>query len=197
MLTVLDWLILAILLGGLIRGYLVGAVRQAASLLGLVAALLFSVEFMGVVGTLIVESLGLAASVAPLAGFTVLFLGVYLLFFALARLLEQLFDTLSLSFVNRAVGGAVGGAKAALLLSLLFLVLAGLELPEEKTRDDSALYRPVAQLLPKTIEATEAWFPAAKRAADQLGRQVRSRMDTVPESSSSDNVRSGAQPGVQ
>ncbi|WP_103029955.1 CvpA family protein [Salinibacter altiplanensis] len=196
MLTVLDWLILAILLGGLIRGYLVGAVRQAASLLGLVAALLFSVEFMGAVGTLIVESLGLAASVAPLAGFTVLFLGVYLLFFALARLLEQLFDTLSLSFVNRAVGGAVGGAKAALLLSLLFLVLAGLELPEEKTRDDSALYRPVAQLLPKTIEATEAWFPAAKRAADQLGRQVRSRMDTVPESSSSDNVRSGAQPGV-
>ena len=183
MLTVLDWFILAILLGGLIRGYLVGAVRQVAGLLGLVAALLFSVEFMGSVGALIVASLGLAESVAPLAGFTVLFLGVYLLFLALARLLEQLFETLSLSPLNRAAGGAVGGIKAALLLSLLFLVLGGLELPEQETRNDSALYRPVAQLLPRTIEATEAWFPAAKRAADQLGRQVRSRVDAVPKSS--------------
>jgi membrane protein required for colicin V production len=183
MLTVLDWFILAILLGGLIRGYLVGAVRQVAGLLGLVAALLFSVEFMGSVGALIVASLGLAESVAPLAGFTVLFLGVYLLFLALARLLEQLFDTLSLSFLNRAAGGAVGGIKAALLLSLLFLVLGGLELPEQETRNDSALYRPVARLLPQTIEATETWFPAAKQAADQLGRQVRSRVDAVPKSS--------------
>jgi len=85
-----------------------------------------------------------------------------------------------------------------LLLSLLFLVLAGLELPEKETRTDSALYRPVAQLLPRTIEATESWFPAAKRAADQqLGRQVRSRMDAVPESSDSGNARSGLQSGIQ
>jgi len=190
MLTLLDWFILVILLAGLIRGYLVGAVRQVASLLGLVVALLFSVEFMGAMGTLIVESLGLASSVAPLAGFTVLFLGVYLLFLVLARLLEQLFDTLSLSVLNRAAGGAVGGVKAALLLSLLFLVLAGLELPEKETRNDSALYRPVAQLLPETIEATEDWFPAAKRAADQLGRQVRSRVDPVPGSSEPEGERS-------
>lgn len=188
MLTLLDWFILVILLGGLIRGYLVGAVRQMASLLGLVVALLVSVEFMGSVGSVIVTSLGLSESLAPLAGFTALFLGVYLLFLALARLIEQVFQTLSLSFLNRTAGGAVGGMKAALLLSLLFLVLAGLELPEKDTRNDSLLYRPVAQLLPQTIEATENWFPAAKKAADQLGGQVRSRMDALPESSASGAV---------
>jgi len=183
MLIALDWFILIVLIGGLIRGYTVGAIRQIGGLIGIVAALLFSVEFMEGVGTLIVKSLGLAESVAPLAGFTVLFLGVYLLFLALARLLEQVFETLSLSLLNRAAGGAVGGLKAALLLSLLFLVLGGLELPEQETRNDSALYRPVAQLLPETIEATEEWFPAAKRAADQLGEQVRTRVDSAPKSS--------------
>lgn len=188
MLTLLDWIILVVLLGGLIRGYLVGAVRQIASLLGLVVALLVSVEFMGSVGAVIVTSLGLSESLAPLAGFTALFLGVYLLFLAVARLIEQVFQTLSLSFLNRSAGGAVGGLKAALLLSLLFLVLSGLELPEKETRDDSVLYRPVARLLPQTIEATEEWFPAAKRAADQLGGQVRSQMDSPPESSSSEAV---------
>jgi len=183
MLIALDWFILIVLLGGLIRGYTVGAVRQIGSLIGLVAALLFSVEFMGSVGTMIVESIGLAPSLAPLAGFTVLFLGVYLLFLAVSRLIEQVFKSLSLSFVNRAAGGAVGGLKAALLLSLLFLVLGGMEMPGQQTRTSSTFYEPVAQLLPRTIEATEEWLPAAKKAADQLGRRVRSNVESLPDSS--------------
>ena len=186
MLTALDWFIVVVLLCGLIRGYVVGAVRQAASLLGLVAALLFSVEFMDVVGEAMVTSLGLSESLIPLAGFTVLFLSVYLLFLALSRLVEQVLDSLSLSVVNQVAGGAVGGVKAALLLSLLFLVLSGLEMPEQDTRDESALYRPVARLLPQTIEATEEWVPAAKKAADKLSRRIRSEVqspsDASPES---------------
>lgn len=188
MLIALDWFILLILLGGLARGYTVGAVRQVGSVVGLVAALLFSVEFMDSVGALIVSSLGLSDALVPLAGFTVLFLGVYLLFIALSRLVEQLFETLSLSFVNQVLGGAVGGVKAALLLSLLFLVLGGMELPEKETRNDSAFYQPIAELLPRTIEATEDWVPAAKEAADQLGRQVRSNLESVPESRSESSL---------
>jgi membrane protein required for colicin V production len=188
MLTALDWVILLILLGGGIRGYMVGAVRQVGSVLGIGAALLVSVEFMDSVGALVVSSIGLSDSLAPLAGFTVLFLGVYLLFVALSRLVEQVFETLSLSIVNQVLGGAVGGGKAALLLSLLFLVLGGMELPKQETRADSTFYQPVAKLLPRTIEATENWIPAAKEAADQLSRQIRSEMEAVPESSSDSTV---------
>ncbi len=188
MLTALDWVILLILLGGGIRGYMVGAVRQVGSVLGIGAALLVSVEFMDSVGALVVSSIGLSDSLAPLAGFTVLFLGVYLLFVALSRLVEQVFETLSLSIVNQVLGGAVGGGKAALLLSLLFLVLGGMELPKQETRADSTFYQPVAELLPRTIEATENWIPAAKEAADQLSRQIRSEMEAVPESSSDSTV---------
>lgn len=183
MLIALDWFILVILLGGLVRGYTVGAVRQVASLIGLLAALLFSVEFMRSVGALIVSSLGLSDSLAPLAGFTVLFLGVYLVFMAVSRFLEHALESLSLSVLNRAAGSVVGAFKAALLLSLLFLILGGLELPEQETRTASTLYSPVAQLLPQAIDATSEWFPAAKEAADQLGRQVRSEIEAVPESS--------------
>lgn len=183
MLIALDWFILLILVGGMIRGYMVGAVRQVGSVLGIVAALLFSVEFMNSVGALIVSSLGLSDALAPLSGFTVLFLGVYLLFIALSRLVEQVFNTLSLSVVNRILGAAVGAVKAALLLSLLFLVLGGMELPSQETRNNSVFYQPIAELLPQTLEAVEDWVPAAKEAADQLGEQVRSKVDSVPESS--------------
>ncbi len=181
MLIALDWFILVVLIGGLIRGYSVGAVRQVGSLIGLVVALLISVEFMGSVGALVVSSLGLSESLAPLAGFTVVFLGVYLLVLAVSRLVEQVFESLSLSVLNRAAGGAVGGFKAALLLSLLFLVLGGVEMPAQETRRESAFYTPIAQLLPETIEATEEWVPAASNAADKLGQWVRSEVEAVPE----------------
>lgn len=190
MLSTLDWLIIVVLVGGLIRGYIVGAVRQVASLIGLAVAFLFSVEFMGMVGNAVVSALGVSDSFAPLAGFTVLFLGIYLLFLVLSRLVERVIDTLSLSVVNRAAGSAVGGFKAALLLSLLFLVLTGMELPDQRTRSRSALYYPVVKLLPETIEAAESWFPAAKDAADELGRHVRSEVDVSPNgSSTADSAR--------
>lgn len=188
MLIGLDWLILVVLGGGLVHGYVVGAVRQVGSLVGLLLALLVSVEFMDPVGTLIVTSLGLADSLAPLAGFTVVFLGVYLLVLILSRLVEQILDSLSLSFVNQVTGGAVGVIKTALLLSLLFLILSGVELPAQETRQQSRFYRPVARLLPQAIKATENWLPAAKKAAEDLGQRVRSEIDSVPSSSESSST---------
>lgn len=182
--TLLDWLIVLVLIGGLIRGYSVGALRQVASLVGLGVAFLVSVEFMDMVGVMIVESLSLSESLAPLAGFTLLFLGTYILFILLSRILEHLLESLSLSLVNRVAGGAIGGVKAALLLSLLFLVLGGMELPDQQTKKKSLLYRPVAQLLPRTIEAGERWFPAARQAAEKLGRHVRTNIRTSTDSSS-------------
>jgi membrane protein required for colicin V production len=171
-LAALDWFILIVLTGGLIRGFVVGAVRQVASLLGLVLAFFLSVQLMHPVGTLIVSSLGLSESVAPIAGFIVIFVGVQLIFLALSRLLEQILDTLSLNLVNRAAGGALGGFKAALLLSILFLVLSGLEMPSKQIRNRSVLYSPVASALPKTLEATSPYLPAAKRASETFGHAV-------------------------
>jgi membrane protein required for colicin V production len=117
--------------------------------------------------------------VAPIAGFVVIFVGVQLVFLALSRLLEQVLETLSLSLVNRAAGGALGGFKAALLLSVLFLILAGMDMPGKKTRKQSSLYSPVARALPKTLDAASPYFPAAKRASDTFG-QVRPQLKSTP-----------------
>ena len=176
-LAALDWFILVILAGGLIRGFMVGAVRQVASLLGLVLAFFLSVQLMHPVGALIVSSLGLSEAVAPIAGFIVIFVGVQLLFLALSRLLERVLETLSLSLVNRAAGGALGGFKAALLLSVLFLVLAGMEMPSKQVRQRSVLYSPVAKALPETLDAASPYLPAAQRASETFGQTVRPQIN--------------------
>ena len=175
-LAALDWFILIVLAGGLIRGFMVGAVRQVASLAGIIVAFLLSVQLMHPVGAMIVASLGLSESVGPIVGFIVIFVGVQLLFLALSRLLEKVLETLSLTLVNRAAGGALGGFKAALLLSVLFLVLSGLEIPAQQTRKQSILYSPVATALPKTLDAASPYLPAAERASDTFGQHVRPKM---------------------
>ncbi len=171
-LAALDWFILVILTGGLIRGFVVGAVRQVASIAGLIVAFFLSVQLMHPIGALIVSSLGLSEAVGPIAGFVVIFVGVQLLFLAVSRLLEQVIDTLSLSLVNRAAGGALGGFKAALLLSVLFLVLGGMEVPSREAREQSVLYAPVAVALPKTLDAASPYLPAAEKASETFGESA-------------------------
>jgi membrane protein required for colicin V production len=172
-LAALDWFILVVLAGGLIRGFMVGAVRQVASIAGLILAFFLSVQLMHPIGALIVTSLGLSEAAGPIVGFVAIFVGVQLLFLALSRLLERVLETLSLSLVNRAAGGALGGFKAALLLSVLFLVLSGMEMPSQKVRKQSMLYAPVASALPKTLDAASPYVPAAKKASETFGRTVR------------------------
>lgn len=185
-LSALDWFILIVLAGGLVRGFVVGAVRQVVSLVGLLVAFLFALQFMRPVGALLAQSFGFAESLEPFVGFLVLFAGVQLLFLALSRLFEHVLDVLSLTLLNRAAGGAVGGVKAALLLSLLFFVLAAMEVPAPETRKQSVLYEPVAEVLPRAVEATSGWLPAAKKATDEWGEQLRPQLDPQPRSDSED-----------
>jgi membrane protein required for colicin V production len=186
----LDWFILIVLAGGLIRGFVVGAVRQITSLAGIVVAFLLSVQLMHPIGEVIVASIGLSEAAGPIAGFIVIFVGIQLLFLALSRLVERVLETLSLTLLNRAAGGALGGFKAALLLSVLFLVLSGLEMPSQETRSESMLYPPVAKALPETLEAASPYVPAAKRASETFGRQVRPKLN--PKGKTNDTEEEGA-----
>jgi len=171
-LALLDWFILAVLAGGVVRGFVVGAVRQVTSLVGLVVAFGMAVQFMYPVGDLVISAFGGGAAVGPLAGFVVVFLGVQFVFFGVSRLVEGLLDVLSLTLLNRAAGGALGAFKAALLLSVLFLVLSGMEMPEEETRQKSVLYEPVAEALPRTLNAASPYLSEADRAADAFRSQT-------------------------
>jgi len=183
--TALDWFILIVLAGGLVRGLMVGAVRQVASLAGLAVAFLFSVQLMHPVGGAIVQYLGFAPEVAPVVGFLVLFVGIQVVFLALSRLVEQVLETLSLTLLNRTAGGALGGVKAALLLSVLFFVLSSMKVPSAETKRESLLYGPVVSALPYAMEVASDYVPAVRRASRTFGRRVRpfARSDSGEEGS--------------
>jgi membrane protein required for colicin V production len=192
-LSALDGFILLVLAGGLARGLMAGAVRQIASIAGLLVAFFLSVQFMRPVGTGVVNSLGLAQSLAPVVGFVTLFVGIQILVIALSRMVEQILDSLHLGIANRAAGGVVGGFKAALLLSVLFLVLSSAGLPGTQVRQASALYRPVAGVLPETWDAAAHYVPRMRRISEQFGADVR---PLLPRPATSDPATSDPEPGT-
>lgn len=192
--TYLDWFILIAVAAGLIRGLMVGAIRQVASIVGLLLAFVVAVQLMRPIGDMTVDSLGLSEATAPLVGFVVVFAGVHLLVIALARMLEAVIDSLSLSFANRAAGGALGAFKAALLLSVLFLVTTHAGIPDQQAQGNSMLYQPVASVLPGTWDYVAAYLPAMRQASDAFGRDVRPRLAPSAPSDTEQDTPPGAVP---
>ncbi len=172
--TTLDLILMAACAAGLWRGYQTGLIRQATSLVVYAIALIFALALMDQTGLLVAESLGLSARVAPVVGFAVVFVLLLILVSFATNLLEKALEAVSLSFVNRVAGGAVGVLKAALLISVALIPLTYLGYPDEASRADSLFYEPVSTLAPTawslaseqqgTIEAARQTFQSAADA---------------------------------
>ena len=172
----LDLIILGFLGGGIVIGIRSGLIKQVLGFVGLLLAFLLGYQLMEPAGALVRDSLGLSPDIAPLLGFALVFLAVQVLVFAAVRMIEALVGVLRLSSVNRLLGGAVGAAKAALVLSVAFVVLAGMHVPSEDTRKESRLYMPVASVLPEAWAYAEALFPQLESLADRFGEGVAERL---------------------
>lgn len=177
----LDLFIVVVLAIGVARGFATGAVRQAASILGLVVSVVLAVQLMGAVGRVAAASLGISDRVAPLVGFVLVLLVVQIAMFALVRMIESVLGALKLSVINRAAGGVIGAAKAALFLSVLFLVMGYFRLPGPESRSASSLYPPVAAFLPVAWDAVAQAFPRVEGLSRRFGDEVLDQLSEDPE----------------
>ncbi len=177
----LDLLIVIVLAGGLALGFRSGLIKQAVGFAGLVLAFVLSLHLMQAVGGMLTDSLGISKDIAPLVGFVLVFLLVEVAAFAVVRLVEALVGALRLTTVNRFLGGAVGAFKAAIVMSVVFLVLGKLQVPSEQTRQASALYAPVSTVLPTAWDYVTAAFPQFESLAERFGDGIEARLPTTGE----------------
>lgn len=167
-LTSIDWFIVALVSLGMARGFTIGGVRQLLGLVGFVAAVVVGISAMESMGRLVAESLKLSPRVGPLLGFLVVFMAVLLCVWLIIQATEALLGAVKLSLFNRLLGMLIGGVKAVLLLSLLFLVLQALNWPKANARRASLLYEPVATVLPTAWDFVAARAPEAQRLVERF-----------------------------
>ncbi|HYE58059.1 MAG TPA: CvpA family protein [Rhodothermales bacterium] len=169
--TTFDLIVLVLLAGGFLSGWRTGAIRQVAGVVGFLVALWLAVRTMQPVGAMLEPSLGVSPRVAPLAGFVIVFVGVQVAIFAVARALEGVAKATKLTPVNRAGGGALGALRTALVVSAVLVPLRFVGVPRAETRERSVLYTPVSEVMPRFWNAMRGQAPTlSDRFRNAIGR---------------------------
>ena len=149
----IDIILGALLIWGLIRGFMKGFFASLASLIALIAGLYIAVHFSDVIGSyLFGKGNDPNTTTNKLIAFAVTFVVVIILVTFAGKVLTKIADFASLGIVNKLLGAAFGVLKFAFIASVIIMLLDAAKkitpLIQQKTIDASVLYQPVQQLAP-------------------------------------------------
>lgn len=162
---IIDWIIMGAFVVGAILGFSKGALRQIATLIGLVAGLLLARTLYAAVGERVAIELGTTATMAQIIAFFLIWLLVPIALLWVASVLSRVLDIVHLGFVNRLAGAVVGMVKYAILVSMALHFIEFVDTKDElihKTvKETSLLYYPMQ-------EAGETFIPTIKNMTKEL-----------------------------
>ena len=135
---------------GLMLGLRAGIIKQATSLMGVVIGLLVGRMFYTPVGDWLMGKLDISLQASRIAAFALIMAAIPFSFSFLGKFISRLLNAISLGWINRLLGGAVGVLTYTLFLGIL---IAGIEtfdtkhmLVSQEQKDESVLYYPIYNL---------------------------------------------------
>ncbi len=150
--NVIDIVLLALLLFGLIRGFMKGLFVEVASLLALVAGVYGAIHFSNFAASLLQDKTEWNEKTVNIVAFAITFVIIVLAIALAGRALTKLANFAALGILNKLLGGVFGALKIGLILSVVLIVFDSLNstipFTDEKTIEDSILYNPVKSFAP-------------------------------------------------
>ncbi len=147
----LDVIFGAVLAFFIIRGFMRGLWSQVLGLAGWLGGLILAFWFSTPLTTILQHRFpSLPPVLAPLIAFLAIFVGVYFFSRLTASWLTQISEKIHLGWLNRLLGGTLGAAKGAIVLSLILWGISLLPMEEttQKLRQSSTLYAPLEAVVP-------------------------------------------------
>lgn len=148
----LDIILAALLLFGLVRGFMKGFFVEVAGLAALAVGLYGAIHFSHFASNYIERSVEWNEKQIQIAAFAVTFLVIIILISLAGKLLTKIADVAALGIFNKILGGLFGAVKIGLILSVILVVFSKLNrtipfLSDEQI-GESQLYEPVRNLVP-------------------------------------------------
>lgn len=135
---------------GAILGFSKGALRQVATLIGLVAGLLLARALYATVGERMALELGTSATVAQIIAFFLIWMLVPVALLWVASVISRVMEIVNLGILNRLAGAIVGAIKYALLVSMVIHFIEFIdtkdELIQRTVKQASLLYYPMEDM---------------------------------------------------
>ncbi|MBT8258602.1 MAG: CvpA family protein [Bacteroidia bacterium] len=150
--NIIDILLGALLLFGLVRGFSKGLFVEVASLIALVAGIYGAIHFSNFAAEFLMEQVSWSEQTINLAAFAITFIIIVLAISLAGKALTKLADFAALGILNSILGGVFGILKIGLILSVTLLVFSRMNrsIPfiDSTDLEESVLYEPVKSLAP-------------------------------------------------
>lgn len=161
--ALIDIVLGALILFGLIRGLMKGLFVEVASLIALIAGVYGAIHFSNFAAEFLMERVDWNEKTINITAFAITFVIIVLAISLAGKALTKLADFAALGLLNKLLGAIFGGLKIAFILSIVLLVFAkmnkNIPFVSDEELQDSVLYEPVKSIapmvLPNFLETTE------------------------------------------
>ena len=143
--NVLDIFFAILLVLGLIRGLMVGLVRQVASVAGLIVGGYTAYFYYPEISSFIAGWIE-KATYRDLLAFILIFISIYIIIMMIARLVQFLMKVSMTGWLNRLLGMALGLLKAAIVCAVILIAL-DLLFPSNAAFVENSLLVPYLQII--------------------------------------------------
>ncbi len=150
--NVLDIILGALILFGLVRGLSKGLFVEVASLVALIAGVFGAIHFSDFAAGLLESKVDWSEQTINIVAFAITFVIIVLVISLAGKALTKLADFAALGMLNKLLGGIFGALKIGLILSILLMVFAkmnrSIPFMEDDDLEASVLYEPVKSIAP-------------------------------------------------
>ncbi len=150
--SVLDIILLALLLLGLIGGFRKGFFVEVASLVALIAGVYGAIHFSNFSGDFLMDKVDWNEKTVNIIAFAITFIVIVLVIALAGKALTKLADFAALGILNKLLGALFGLLKMAVILSVILIIFDSfnttLPFADEEDLEDSTFYEPIKSLVP-------------------------------------------------
>ncbi len=150
--NVLDIVLGALILFGLVRGLMKGFFVEVASIVALILGVYGAIHFSNFVAEFLESRVEWDEQYINITAFAVTFIIIVIAIAMAGKALTKLADFAALGILNKLLGGVFGALKIGLILSIILIVFNRLNstfpLVEEHEIKSSILYNPVKSIAP-------------------------------------------------
>ncbi len=150
--TIIDIILGALLLFGLVRGLMKGLFVEVASLVALIAGVYGAIHFSDFAAGFLDGKLDWDEKYINIVAFAITFVIIVLAIAMAGKALTKLANFAALGILNKLLGGVFGALKIGFILSILLIVFDNLNntipFADKDDLEQSILYKPVKGLAP-------------------------------------------------
>ena len=150
--NILDIILGALILFGLIRGLSKGLFVEVASLVALIAGVFGAIHFSDFAAGFLESKVDWSEQTINITAFAITCIIIVLVISLAGKALTKLADFAALGMLNKLLGGVFGALKIGLILSIALMIFSKMNrtIPflEEDDMENSLLYKPVESLAP-------------------------------------------------